>query len=69
MNTTTSTATPTPTVRWYRGVIIEPKGHAGYYSARIDIPGGGVTVRADTLRGIKAMIRDVLTVGPSAVGY
>jgi len=44
-------------MREYRGVIIEPKNYCGMYSARVDVPGGGQRVAADTLAGIKEMIR------------
>lgn len=48
--------------REYRGVIIEPRNVFGMYSARVDVPGGGVRVAADTLAGIRAAIRDALEV-------
>jgi hypothetical protein len=44
--------------RWYRGVLIHPKNYCGMYSARIDVPGGGEQVAADTLAGIKELIRE-----------
>ena len=46
--------------REYRGVLIEPKNYVGMYSARVDVPGGGKRVAADTLAGIKSLIRDTL---------
>lgn len=42
----------------YRGVIIFPKNVHGMYSARVDVPGGGQSLSADTLAGIKTLIRD-----------
>lgn len=47
-------------VHEYRGVLILPKNVHGMYSARVDVPGGGVRVAADTLDGIKALIREEL---------
>jgi hypothetical protein len=45
--------------REYRGVLIFPKNYQGMYSARVDVPGGGMRVAADTLAGIKEVIRQV----------
>ena len=47
-------------MREYRGVVIHEKNYCGMYSARVDVPGGGVRVAADTLAGIKAAIREAL---------
>jgi hypothetical protein len=47
-------------MREYRGVVIHEKNVYGMYSARVDVPGGGERVAADTLAGIKAMIRETL---------
>ena len=47
-------------VREYRGVPIFPKNYAGMYSARVDVPGGGMPLAADTLAGIKQLIREAL---------
>lgn len=43
-------------VRWYRGVIIHPKNVYGMHSAFV----GGGQVAADTLAGMKELIRDNL---------
>jgi hypothetical protein len=50
----------TDEIREYRGVPIFPKNIHGMYSARVDVPGGGVRVAADTLDGIKELIREEL---------
>lgn len=42
----------------YRGVVIWPKNRYGMYSARVDVPGGGQQVAADTLAGIRELIRE-----------
>ena len=47
-------------VREYRGVLIFPKNVHGMYSARVDVPGGGQRLAADTLAGIKELIRETL---------
>ncbi|WP_157811182.1 hypothetical protein [Microbacterium lacus] len=46
--------------REYRGVLIEPRNVHGMYSARVDVPGGGVRVAAGTLAGIRRGIADTL---------
>lgn len=46
--------------RWYKGTLIEPRNYCGMYSARVDVPGGGVRVAADTIAGIKAMITETI---------
>ena len=46
--------------RWYRGVIIEDRNYCGMWSARVDVPGGGKQLAADTLAGIKQLITDEL---------
>lgn len=43
-----------PPVIWYKGCLVERNRINGMYSARHDYAG---TLRADTLGGIKAMIR------------
>ena len=51
------------TTREYRGVAIMPMGRnnwGGRWEARMDVPGGGKRVAADTLAGIKEGIREVL---------
>lgn len=45
---------------WYRGVPIFPKNYAGMYSARVDVPGGGKALAADTLQGMREFIRKEL---------
>lgn len=40
----------------YKETIIEKSFPSGYYVARVDVPGGGERVMADTLKGIKQMI-------------
>jgi hypothetical protein len=47
-------------VRIYRGVIISDRNYCGMYSARVNVPGGGVRVAADTLAGMRAIIRETL---------
>ena len=47
-------------MREYRGVLIFPKNYAGMYSARVDVPGGGMPLAADTLAGMRQLIREVL---------
>lgn len=47
-------------LRWYRGVLIFPKNVFGMYSARVDVPGGGQSLAADTLAGMKELIRETL---------
>jgi hypothetical protein len=49
--------------RWYRGQIIEDRNVYGMYSARVDVPGGGVSLAADTLAGIKHLIAQTLATG------
>ncbi|MCV7174851.1 hypothetical protein [Mycolicibacterium sphagni] len=49
-------------VRVYRGVLIWPRNVHGMYSARVDVPGGGVSVAADTLAGMREVIRETLGV-------
>lgn len=44
--------------RWFRGELIFPKNRYGMYSARVDVPGGGVSLAADTLIGMKDLIRE-----------
>lgn len=46
--------------RFYRGVVIFPKNVHGMYSARVDVPGGGTRLAADTLKGMKQLIRETL---------
>lgn len=46
--------------RTYYGVIIWPKNVHGMYTARCDVPGGGQRLAADTLDGIKELIRNTL---------
>lgn len=46
--------------RMYRGVVIEPKNIYGMWTARVDVPGGGKRLAADTLRGLKVLIREEL---------
>jgi hypothetical protein len=46
--------------REYRGVVIWPKNVYGMYSARVDVPDGGQSVAADTLAGIKSLIREAV---------
>ncbi len=48
--------------RWYRGVLIFAPNVHGMWSARVDCPGGGKRVAADTLAGIKSLVRDALAV-------
>ena len=43
--------------RNYRGVSIWPKNYAGMYSAIVDVPGGGQSIAADTLDGMRELIR------------
>lgn len=47
-------------IREYRGVIIWPRNYAGMYSARVDVPGGGLQLAADTLAGMRELIRKKL---------
>lgn len=47
-------------MRMYRGVVIHEKNVYGMYSARVDVPGGGARVAADTLAGIRELIRERL---------
>lgn len=47
----------------YRGVLIMPMGRnrwGGRWEARVDVPGGGVRVSADTLAGVREAIRETL---------
>jgi hypothetical protein len=44
-------------IHWYRGVPIFPKNVHGMYSARVNVPGGGRGLAADTLAGIKSLIK------------
>lgn len=44
--------------RWYRGELITGPNYAGMYSVTFDVPGGGQQYSADTLAGIKEIIRD-----------
>lgn len=44
-------------MRFYRGVVIHERNVHGMYSARIDTADGGVRVAADTLAGIRELIR------------
>lgn len=46
--------------RWYRGELISPKNYCGMYSAIVQVPGGGQKLAADTLAGIKELIREEL---------
>ncbi len=46
--------------RWYRGVLIDEKNVYGMYSARVDVRGGGVRVAADTLAGMRRLIRETI---------
>jgi hypothetical protein len=45
-------------IREYRGTFIFPRNAYGMYSARVDVPGGGMSLAADTLAGIRALIRE-----------
>ena len=50
-------------MREYMGVVIFPMGlnsWGGRWEARVDVPGGGKRLAADTLAGLKAMIREEL---------
>lgn len=47
-------------MREYMGVPIFPKNVYGMYSARVDVPGGGKSLAADTLAGMKELIREEL---------
>ena len=44
----------------YHGIVIQPKNIYGMWQARVDVPGGGKRFAADTLAGIKALIREEL---------
>lgn len=46
--------------RWHRGVLIHPKNYCGMYSARVDVPGGGQRLAADTLEGMRQLISETL---------
>lgn len=61
------TRPPTPPkVREYRGVLIFPRNDYGMYSARVNVPGGGKRLAADTLAGMRELIRYELQNGASA---
>jgi hypothetical protein len=45
-------------IREYQGVLIFPKNVHGMYSARVDVPGGGQSLAADTLAGMRELIRE-----------
>lgn len=49
-------------IREYRGVIIWPRNYAGMYSARVDTDyaRGGINLAADTLAGMRELIRETL---------
>jgi hypothetical protein len=51
---------PGPPVRTYKGVTIFPKNYCGMYSAIVPVSGGGQSVAADTLTGMKELIRHYL---------
>jgi hypothetical protein len=56
-------------IRQHRGVTIDGPNYAGMYSALVPINRtDNVKVAADTVKGIRAMISDVLNHGPKAVG-
>ena len=44
--------------RWYKGHLISGPNVYGMYSVLFDVPGGGQQFAADTLAGMKAIIRD-----------
>lgn len=48
------------TTRWHRGVPIWPRNYCGMYSARVDVPNGGVPLAADTLAGMRELITHTL---------
>ena len=45
-------------VRTYMSVLIFPKNVHGMYTARVDVPGGGMPLAADTLAGMRELIRE-----------
>lgn len=46
--------------RTYRGVTIERVAHSGMYTAMVDVGEHYVPVKADTLDGMRGLIRDTL---------